>query len=194
MDFGGIIAGAMQGGGQALRQNAQGQLEQQRQEALQRLEQDFRMDVVDREQTRADQRAVAEAEAERNQMMTQAQLDEQAAIRDSQLAIAEDAASQATEARLDGSSTSGRTLEDVMEARDRELSARIESEIDRMRSGVLPPEDGAEIDRAAIAREVTRQYADLYPEYSDRLMRGIPEPSNDGRGRSGGNNDPLGIR
>ena len=64
MDFGGIIAGAMAGGGQALQQNAQNQLEQQRQKALQKMEQDFRMDVVDYEQNRADQRSTAEAIAE----------------------------------------------------------------------------------------------------------------------------------
>ena len=39
MDFGGIIAGAMAGGGQAIQQNAQSQLEQQREKALAQLEQ-----------------------------------------------------------------------------------------------------------------------------------------------------------
>lgn len=61
MDFGGIIAGAMAGGGQALQQNAQNQLEQQRQQALQKMEQDFRMGVAEYEQDRADKRSTAEA-------------------------------------------------------------------------------------------------------------------------------------
>lgn len=194
MDLGGIIAGAMAGGGQAVQQNAQNTLEKQRQEALARLDQQFARDNLDYKYEREGEIAEQQAQADRENMILQNQIDRQNAVSDSQLRIAEDAASQATEARLDGSETNGRTLEDVMEARDRELSARIESEIDRMR--VYGGMNDEEIDRAAIAREVTRQYADLYPEYSDRLMRGLPSESNNRNTRSRGDSgltDPASV-
>jgi len=187
MDFGGIIAGAMAGGGQAIQQNAQGQLEQQRTKALAELEQKFRMDTAEYKQDRADERSTAEAIAEAEQ----ARIDRQAELDRIEAEGKQDRITAEVKANLDGSS-SGRSLEDVMEARDRELSARIESEIDRMRSGFGMSEE--EVDRVAIAREVTQQYADLYPEYSDRLMRGVPERSKNSRNNGDNSNDPLGIR
>jgi len=63
MDFGGILAGAMAGGGKAIQQNAQSQLEKQREQALIQLE-----------QNRADQRAAATAQAD----AAQAAIDRQA--------------------------------------------------------------------------------------------------------------------
>jgi len=65
MDFSGIIAGAMSGGGRALQKNALGDLEKQREEALMKLEQDMGIEAIDYEYGKeADiQRAEAEAEA-----------------------------------------------------------------------------------------------------------------------------------
>ena len=67
MDLGGILAGAMAGGGKALQFNAQNQLERQREEALAKLERDFKMDAITYEQDRKDQRSAAEALAEARQ-------------------------------------------------------------------------------------------------------------------------------
>ena len=67
MDLGGILAGAMAGGGKAIQVNAQNQLEQQRQEALKKLDQEFRMDAITYEQDRSDQRSAAQALAEAQQ-------------------------------------------------------------------------------------------------------------------------------
>ena len=65
MDFGGILAGAMAGGGKAIQQNAQSQLEKQRKQAL-----------IELEQKRADQRAAATAQAD----AAQAAIDRQAEL------------------------------------------------------------------------------------------------------------------
>jgi len=67
MDLGGILAGAMAGGGKALQYNAQNQLERQRKEALAKLERDFKMDAITYEQDRKDKRSTAEALAEAQQ-------------------------------------------------------------------------------------------------------------------------------
>jgi len=183
MDLGGIIAGAMSGGGQAIRQNAQGQLEQQREEALQRLEQDFRMDVVDYEQNRADERSTAEAMAEARQAEAErrARMERLRAEQEGEQELAR------LEANLDPSGQ-GRTREDVLEARDREIREAIQNERDSRRAygGIQRDEP---IDTQAIAREISFRYSGMYPEYESDLMRGFPSnPSPDGdNGGNGGN-------
>jgi len=95
MDLGGILAGAMAGGGKAIQLNAQNQLEQQRQEALARLERDFARENLDYEYGLKSEAAAAQAQA-----------DEAAAVRDARLDIATDAAKLANEQRITGGSVS----------------------------------------------------------------------------------------
>ena len=76
MDLGGILAGAMAGGGKALQYNAQNQLERQREEALAKLERDFKMDAITYEQDRSDQRATAQAMADERQAAAERQAEE----------------------------------------------------------------------------------------------------------------------
>jgi len=183
MDFGGIIAGAMAGGGQAIQQNAQEQLEQQRQEALQRLENEFNMGVVEYEQNRADQRSTAEAisEARQAEAERRARMERLRAEQEGEQELAR------LEANLDPSGQ-GRTREDVLEARDREIREAIQNERDSRRAygGIQRDEP---IDTQAIAREISFRYSGMYPEYESDLMRGFPSnPSPDGdNGGNGGN-------
>jgi len=192
MDLGGIIAGAMAGGGQAIQQNAQSQLEQQRKEALAELEQRMARDNLDYKYDKESEIAAQEAEYEAAQQAQQARLDRQADIRASRLNIAEDAASQATEARLSGGN-SGRTREDVLEERDQEIQAAIENEQDRRQAYPgLEPENPLDADQ--IAREVSRRYSRLYPEYENDLMRGFSSAPRGGGNAGLPGNDPLNLR
>ncbi|MEX0385881.1 hypothetical protein [Spiribacter onubensis] len=179
MSIGGILAGAMAGAGSAVQYNAQNQLKQQREEALAKLERDFKRDNLDYEYGLKKEVAAQEAFAE-----------EAGAIRDAEIEIAVDAAKAATEERLN-SDTEGPSLEDVSKARDRAIRETVRAERDRQTNFGFSEEP---IDFKAIAQAVSKQYANLYPQYGRDLMRGFPSiPSQDENGGDG-SGDPLGIK
>lgn len=77
MALSGILAGAMAGGGQAIQQNAQNTLEKQREEALLRLDRDFKRENLDYEYGKKSeiQQAQAQADATQSALDRQAELD-----------------------------------------------------------------------------------------------------------------------
>jgi len=171
MELGGIIAGALAGGGKAIQQNAQSQLKQQREEALQRLENEFAMGVAEYKQDRMDQRSAAEAAAE-----------QAAAVQDAQLEIATYAANAATDAQM-GNNNENRDLADVLEDRDRAVSQAVEAARDRRADYGL---NNDSIDVRAVTQAVNEQYANLYPEYADDLMPSGSPGSSSGAATSQG--------
>lgn len=179
MDLGGILAGAMAGGGKAIQLNAQNQLEQQRKEALAKLERDFKMDAITYEQDRSDQRAASEARAESQQAAAdrEAEMARLRAEGDQELRLLE------LEAELE-SRNRGRSQEGVLKARDDEISEVIRNERESRRA--FPGMESDPVDTNAIAREVSERYARMYPEYKGALMQGFPStPDNTGGGGSG---------
>lgn len=232
MDFGGIIAGALAGGGAAVQDISANRLEQQRTEALRKLEArnqaallaareagqnsrqmrdfDFRRDQAEAEAKSAAEIARIEGKNELQNMVTESRLN-----------IAEDAAKQATSARLgtgDNLTANQRDMNALlaMEGPDgepmytKDEAARIAFNI----PGGLPYSDALEIvndqyeNMDSISRRRLSQRLEeegkTIQDYLDEQALNIIERARDvdygGNQRSGlltpnpDNEDPLGIR
>jgi len=160
MDLGGILAGAMAGGGKALQFNAQNQLERQRKEALAKLERDFARENLEYEYDRKADIQQAEAAADR-----------QAAITDAQIEIGVDAAKKANEELISGGSAS------YKDAYDRAM-ARANNQYEGLAEIAANPMNQATGDVSApdynrIAADSLRAEARALrdPEVADQLMR-----------------------
>jgi len=99
MDFGGLLAGAMAGGGKAIQENAQNQLEQQRQTALLDIERKYNRENLDYEYNRKGDIAQQEAAAD----AAQAAIDRQAQLERIAAEGNQERLTEQTKAELDGS-------------------------------------------------------------------------------------------
>ena len=160
MDLGGILAGAMAGGGKALQFNAQNQLERQREEALAKLERNFARENLEYEYNRKAEIQQAEAAA-----------DEAAAIRDAQIEIGVDAAKNANEERISGGSISyGDAYSRAMERADEQYNGLVEiaaNPMNRATGDVSAPD----YNRIAANSLRAEARATRDPEVADQLMR-----------------------
>jgi len=176
MDFGGILAGAMAGGGKALQQNAQSQLEKQREQALIQLE-----------QNRADQRAAATAQAE----ALQAERDRQA---EEDLVILKAEQDRKTANNERNSEAYSNAYAEAQEMTDSAFDGWTEI-ASGPTAGLIENMDQIPEYNSIFARNLRIKASAIDdPNVRDRLIRQADAlESMDSQG-GGGNNDPLGIR
>jgi len=179
MDFGGILAGAMAGGGKAIQQNAQSQLEKQRKQAL-----------IELEQKRADQRAAATAQAD----AAQAAIDRQAELDRIEAEGSQERQTAAFENNLTGGSE---VLNDAYDRAKSRADSQFDGAVDIASSTIEFGGEGKnQPSYNSILADNLRAEARASDDASVResLMRQADEIAGGNSTSSSGNNDPLGIR
>lgn len=221
--LGGLIAGAMAGGGQAIQENAVSKLEFKRAQALRSLEQDALSARA--AQQRAFEAEQADAKFERDIALEnlRAGNDERLAERRSQLQAERD------EMRADREEDFAREQARIAHQRELELQgvksdsaaelARLKSELEdgqgqmslrdvqRARNNFMVQRieeardrqqlwgETPTVDEQQIAREANETFILLYPEYADSLRGDLePIPQVPHQGVTSGDSDPLSIR
>jgi len=186
MDFSGIIAGAMSGGGRALQKNALGDLEKQREEALMKLEQDMGMEAIDYEYGKKADIQKAEAEAEAAQSQSDRDFEVQKMILESEL----ENGPGSSQERVDNA------YERAMSRAEKAYSGAVDIASSSLKFGNDRENDPA-FDRMAAAELRAEAEATDDPEVKASLMRYVDVFDRSGSGNAGGSDgapDPLGIR
>ena len=201
MDFGGIIAGAMAGGGQAIQQNAMGDLEEQRQKALTRLEQRMAQKSMDYEYGKKSEIATQNAKAAAEQQKREAVMNRNAAIRDSQLNMAEEAQSQSLKARLDTEGGESALFNDLYDRAAKRTNRDYKGRVDIASNATYGSDVETPEYNRLLADNLRREAAALNDQrLKQRLNRQADAiESNGGQGGGNGNitsqgADPLNLR
>ena len=180
MDFGGILAGAMAGGGKAIQQNAQSQLEKQRKQAL-----------IELEQNRADKRAAATAQAE----AAQAAIDRQAELDQIEAEGAEDRKTAEAKNNITSSTEAYNNAYDQAQKMTDSAFRGITDIASGPTASLIENVDQIPEYNSIFARNLRVKASAIDdPDVSDRLIRQADALESMKSQSGGGNNDPLGIR
>ena len=184
MDFGGIIAGAMAGGGKAIQQNAQGQLEQQREKALAQLEQKMQRQNLDYEYEKKGEIAKQNAAANAAQSELEFQREQKMAVLESQ---------------LDNGGGGNDLFENAFERAADRTNKDYGGRIDVRSSSAMPSDDPLPEYNRMFAQNLRQEAEAVDDEQTGVMLLRLADSYESGAGQGDGNitsggNDPLNLR